>query len=541
MTIRFFGSEAEYAFAAVGVGGEAFPREVALARLMQRAARRPHLKARTHSGIFLENASLLYIDCGHPELATAEVTSPAEACRYIKAGEAILEELCREVECAHDIDYVMISRSNVSYIPRATWACHESIGHRIASMNALARHLIPHLASRIVYAGAGGFNVSPAAGIEFMLAPRACFLDYEFSHNSTEERGIFHGKDEAFGDLTYRRLHILAGSSLYGERGIWLKTASTACIVALIEAGIEPAEQMRLADSVAAMRQFARDPTLTATAAVRCGKSLTALDIQRAYLEAVERHRELPTMPSWVDEACGVWRATLDRLQSDPTSAERTTDWGVKLRLFRDFLEQNNLPWESLARWNQVFGRLARMGEREDEDDDPCLLGWRLANADNHAGRGRRLRLRSLVGSLDLDIDEIPRMLELRNELFELDMKFGQLGERGLFAALDSVGLMDHRVEGIGSIEAAKTQPPQVGRARLRGRCVRKLHGERFLCDWAGVYGRHKYLDLSNPFAEEQQWTAFPEQLDGPAIERSRSTRELLEEITAAIRRRRNG
>ena len=145
-----------------------------------------------------------------------------------------------------------------------------------------------------------------------------------------------------------------------------------------------------------------------------------------------------------------------------------------------------------------------------------------------------------MLGSLELSLDDVPQVLELRHQLFELDMKFGQLGERGLFTALDRAGLMDHRVNDIGCIETAKTEPPKVGRARLRGRCVRRLHGKKFECDWAGVYGRHKYLDLSNPFAEEQQWTAFPAQSEERMAGCSPITRLLMEEMTEIRRRRRD-
>jgi hypothetical protein len=56
--------------------------------------------------------------------------------------------------------------------------------------------------------------------------------------------------------------------------------------------------------------------------------------------------------------------------------------------------------------------------------------------------------------------------------------------------------------------------PPAVGRGRLRGEAVRRLAGNngRYRCDWRGVWddGLRRVLDLSDPFAVEEQWQDLP-------------------------------
>ena len=51
----------------------------------------PYLPDRGSNGVFLQNGSRLYLDCGgHPELATPELANPWDACRYALAGDRIL-------------------------------------------------------------------------------------------------------------------------------------------------------------------------------------------------------------------------------------------------------------------------------------------------------------------------------------------------------------------------------------------------------------------------------------------------------------------
>ena len=81
--------------------------------------------------------------------------------------------------------------------------------------------LVPHLASRLVYTGAGGFN-SRSPGLEFTLSPRVAHLVANVSDSSTRSRGLFHTKDESLSPDGYHRLHVLSSESLCSELAIWL-------------------------------------------------------------------------------------------------------------------------------------------------------------------------------------------------------------------------------------------------------------------------------------------------------------------------------
>jgi hypothetical protein len=54
------------------------------------------------------------------------------------------------------------------------------------------------------------------------------------------------------------------------------------------------------------------------------------------------------------------------------------------------------------------------------------------------------------------------------------------------------------------------TEPPDGGRARLRGEAIRQCfpERERYRCDWQGLLDEYqrRILDLSDPFATSSSW-----------------------------------
>ncbi|MEJ2721690.1 MAG: proteasome accessory factor PafA2 family protein [bacterium] len=117
-----------------------------------------------------------------------------------------------------------------------------------------------------------------------------------------------------------------------------------------------------------------------------------------------------------------------------------------------------------------------------------------------------------VVNERSLSWDMLRPFVDLRRELFELDFRFGQLGERGFFGKLDRAGVLEHRIKGIGRVDLAVNSPPPVGRARVRGRRVKKYTGrEGYQCYWDVLYdlrGARK-LNLSDPFLTTASWRKY--------------------------------
>jgi hypothetical protein len=520
MTERLFGVETEYALTGLDARGQPINRDLVLHGLMALArARLPYIPDVTGHGLFLASGARFYIDVDdHPEFTTPECTTPWDVVRYVRAGERTLLRLASElVRRDRRLKEVVILRSNVDYSGSgSTWGTHESYLHR-SNPRALPAHVIPHLVSRVIFSGAGGFNSRFRHGIEFTLSPRVPHLEHSVSEQSTHSRGIFHTKNESLSSPGYHRLHILCGESLCSAHAAWLKVGTTALVLALIDGGANPGDAVHLQSPLAAMQEFASDPTCTATATASSGKQLTALAIQRHYLAMVEARLDARCMPPWASAVCQLWRTTLDRLAA-PESLATTLDWAIKLALFKRRAQQRGIAWDSLPHWNHIAAHLgAALGRCAHPDQQPSVD----VILDAHGPVADEVRrLTPYAQEHGLGWDQLQTFIRLRQELFEIDTRFGQLGDKGIFTALEDAGVLTHQVDGIAGIAQAMQHPPAVGRAHLRGRRVRELtgNGERYVCDWHGLWdhrGRRR-LDLADPFDASAEWQPWTPEEDCP-------------------------
>ncbi|MFQ5654371.1 MAG: proteasome accessory factor PafA2 family protein [Planctomycetota bacterium] len=520
---RVIGMETEYGFSSLCAGGKPYSRGKALALLMSIAWKRLcSLRGRGMKGLFLENGARVYVDIGdHLEYCTPECTDPWELVRQLLAGDRILAELAG-VAVGQDPELASASffKTNVDYSgARTTWGSHENYLHRASPLN-LAAVLVPHLVSRVIYTGAGGFDVG-SPGLVFSLSPRVHHLQGVISKESTGRRGIVHSKDESLSSDGYHRLHLICGESLSSHRAAWLKVATTALVVALVEAGIASERGgLKLRGPLGAMEVFSRDTACRERVPLAPGIELTAAQIQRHYLELAEGSLDSPFMPPWAEAICREWRRVLDALDEDPEGLSRTLDWRIKLSLYRDHARRRGFPPERVTAWNDIVAGLetarGKLGKARSGEDDPVPL-VDLALSTRSPIRAEVKELDPLLRKAGLAWSELPSFLELRQELFELDMRFGQLGEEGIFQRLDEAGLLEHRVEGVRDIDRARREPPPTSRARLRGETIRRLRRQRkkaeSYCDWRCVWDlkRKKRLDLSDPFATEERWSPMPD------------------------------
>lgn len=506
MAERLIGIETEYALSAIDGRGARVNHGQVLDALMRNARQRfRHLPDELARGMFLENGARFYIDCGgHPEFTTPECSNPWDAVRYIRAGEAMLLQLADR--------RTSIFRCNVDYHTGAAWGMHENYMHR-ADPHLLPKQMIPHLVSRIVYTGAGGF-LNQSSGLEFTLSPRAAHLEVATSHDSTAGRGIFHTKDEDLCDGRYHRLHLVCGESLCSDLATWLRMGTTALVLALCEAGVRPGDKVRLREPVVAMRAFADDPTCRATAEAAGRRRLSAIEIQHHYLELAEAHAGHALMPAWAPEVCRRWRAVLSALESGWESMATTLDWAIKLALYRDRARRRDLSWDALEPWTFVAKTLTAALQARNPS---ARLTAELALSPNSPIVADVWALNGMLEDAGLDWSGLGQFLRVRDELREIDTRFGQLGAEGIFARLDAAGALTHRVEGVDDIDRAVANPPDVPRARVRGELVRKLSGNdgRYACDWEGVWDDESgnWIDLSDPFTASSEWVGDEDNL----------------------------
>jgi proteasome accessory factor A len=504
------GVETEYGVTALGRNRGLFDRQVLVDRFA-RAARDlyPHISD-FGNGVFLQNGARFYIDSGmHPEWCTPECTDPLDAVAHVLAGEQTLATMSERLENQPgDIADLQIFRTNVDYGgTESSWGCHESYLHGMDPC-AISNGIIPHLVSRIIFTGAGGFDPL-AKGLEFSLSPRVAHLKQVISNQSTHDRGIFHTKNETLAKDGYNRLHIISGESLCSHLASYLKLGTTALVVAMIEARICQSAAVQLMDPLAAMQSFARDPRCKTTAALTGGQRKTAIEIQRHYLTHAEAHLNSKFMPEWAEAVCRSWRGVLDALEGAPESVETRLDWAMKHALYLSRTKRWGIAQEAIPKWSYIITRLRKALAATEYGDKPVAVDLVLSSSS--PVRNEVSALTPYVRENGLDWDHLSRFTDMKRELFEIDMRFGQIGEKGIFDRLDSNGLVDHRVEGMRAAASAMTDPPSVGRARLRGDFVRRHsadQGHSFYGYWYGIwdYNARKVLDLSDPFETEERW-----------------------------------
>lgn len=512
MAETVMGVETEYMFSAFYKGHVRVEQSDAMGMLFHLAERKlRHLPGAGVGGLFLENGSRFYIDCGgHPEIASPEATTPWDVVRYQLGADCIMLRLAAEMACENPmIEAAHVYRNNIGYDPgvsQATWGCHESYMYG-SNPEDLPKELVSHLVSRLIYTGGGGFN-NLSMGAEFMLSPRVAHLCHVISFHSTNARGIFHTKDEPLA-RTGHRLHLYCGESLHSQEAAVLRHGTTALVLAMTSAGLRPAEGMRLRSPLDAMRAYATDPTCQVLAETESGRWVRALDVQRHYLYLAEMAVGEPFMPPWAEDICRIWRAMLDLLEEGaPNSVATKVDWAMKHAIYSSLARTQGLTWNQIGVWSKVAQQLGVVLQRL-RPETPVSVTMEGVLAEDSPAAARVKRLTPTLRRHDLSWDGLGAFLDLRLKLFEADTRFGQLGDDGIFASMDRDGLLDHRLPGIDNVEAAATEPPTTTRAALRGKWVKELAAvSGSSADWTGVYnaGTQNWLDLSDPLNTKEEW-----------------------------------
>lgn len=510
MPVRVMGMETEYAISGQATGGDSLDTTRLAKDLVQLAADRlVNLPAGDNAGLFLGNGSRLYRDSGnHPELSTPECLTPWEVARYVGAGDRIMRDLAEALRqrlgagCT-----VNIAKVNVDYSGSGTtWGCHESYAHRIRGAG-FYDSLIPHLVSRIIYTGAGGFD-STSPGLVFTLSPRAHHLVESVSGSSTNDRGIVHTKNESLSDGSTNRLHLLCGESLFCQTPTVLKVGATALVVALLEHGTAGLDGWHLAEPVPAMRAIALDPTCRTRVHRTNGMTASALEIQNRYLDLLESELGADWLPEWAEDICRLWRKTLQRLANSPDSVQKSLDWAVKHLFFEKLARDRGFDAAGVARWNGFLDLFTGNPTRTRTGEWAEILHNLLDVERITQSLGPQAD--AMLRERQLNRDELPRFLELRRDLFTLDTKFNMLGGDGIFEALETAGVLRHKIPAVGDITRAMTEAPRGTRAGLRGDAIRKLSrkkGEN-LCGWDFVndQARGLQLNLQDPLCLQERW-----------------------------------
>ena len=301
--------------------------------------------------LVLSNGARFYNDHAHPEYSTPECTALREIVAQDKAGERVLWE-CARRRNARIAELgtgraVRLYKNNTDFIGHS-FGCHDNyLMAREAPWERIVTGTVPFLVTRQIFAGAGkigveGENSPPQAGV-FQISQRADFLSVLVSIDTMNRRPIVNTRDEPHADTSkYRRFHVIIGDANMNEVATALKIGTTSLVLELVEKGRAPF--LELANAVEAAKAISRDPDCRWLVELAGGRTISAIDIQRLYLDAARRFCDQESGETrWI---LNEWEAVLDDLQADPARCADRVDWVAKKFLLSTFREAEKLDWD---------------------------------------------------------------------------------------------------------------------------------------------------------------------------------------------------
>ncbi|MEN9505687.1 MAG: Pup--protein ligase [Actinomycetota bacterium] len=301
------------------------------------------------SNVFLQNGARLYLDVGsHPEYATPECDSLYDVVVHEKAGERILESLLVSAEQRLGEEgirgTVYLFKNNTDSAGNS-YGCHENyLTTRDDELGHYTEVLIPFLVSRQIFTGAGKI-LHTARGPIFTIAQRAEHIWEGVSSATTRSRPIINTRDEPHADAErYRRLHVIVGDSNMSEYSTFVKIGSTACILRMLEDPTVVMRDMTLENPIRAIRDISHDTTCRRRVRLANGREVSALDIQREYLDRALRYADTKGFPPLEQRALEMWEHCISTIEHDPFKLDREVDWVIKHRLVEAFRQRHDLP-----------------------------------------------------------------------------------------------------------------------------------------------------------------------------------------------------
>ncbi|NDI02542.1 MAG: Pup--protein ligase, partial [Actinobacteria bacterium] len=300
------------------------------------------------SNVFLANGARLYLDVGsHPEYATPECDSVRQLVVHDKAGERILEQLLTSAEQrlgdegVHGDVYLFKNNTDSA---GNSYGCHENYcTSRRDDFSSYTEVLIPFLVSRQIYAGAGKV-LQTARGARYCVSQRAEHIWEGVSSATTRSRPIINSRDEPHADAeSFRRLHVIVGDSNMSEYTTFLKVGVVACLLRMLEDPTVSFRDFSLENPIRAIRDISHDMTCRQRVQLATGRELSALDIQREFLQAALDYSDRRGFNDEEMMALRMWEHCITAIERDPLELDTEVDWVIKYKLIEAYRERHGL------------------------------------------------------------------------------------------------------------------------------------------------------------------------------------------------------
>jgi proteasome accessory factor A len=117
------------------------------------------------------------------------------------------------------------------------------------------------------------------------------------------------------------------------EVATFLKLGTTSLVLRMIEDEQFSLRDFTLENPIRAVRDISHDVTCTKRIRLASGRELSALDIQSEFFERATKFARTHDVSAEETEILTRWGSTLEKIEKDPLSLDRTCDWVTKYHL----------------------------------------------------------------------------------------------------------------------------------------------------------------------------------------------------------------
>jgi proteasome accessory factor A len=141
---------------------------------------------------------------------------------------------------------------------------------------------------------------------------------------------------------------------------------------------------MTLENPIRAIREISHDITCRRRVRLANGREVSALDIQREYLDRALRYADTKGLPPLEQQALDMWEHCVTTIEDEPLKLEREVDWVIKHQLIEAYRAKHDLAlghprvalldlqYHDVSRERSLFYKLQDRGmvERMCEESD---------------------------------------------------------------------------------------------------------------------------------------------------------------------------
>ena len=138
---------------------------------------------------------------------------------------------------------------------------------------------------------------------------------------------------------------MIVGDSNMSEYAAFLKVGACGLLLRMLEEPNVVFRDMTLENPIRAIREISNDLTCRRPVRLASGREMSALDIQREFLDRALRFGQHREMSVEEQQVLSMWEHCLDGIEKDPLCLNRECDWVAKYHLVEAYRTGTASPY----------------------------------------------------------------------------------------------------------------------------------------------------------------------------------------------------